>query len=81
MAPEHVELTLTGLGLGLGTSKAAKTAPWGDGGRPGSPAMVIWINDFDKAFGHPRVLINRPAAIPATSASRFHSPGESRLKS
>lgn len=49
--PEHVELTLRGFGLGLGTVEAAKRVHGVDAS-PGSPAMslVIWIDDVDKAY-------------------------------
>ena len=50
--PEHVELTLNGFGLGLGTVEAAKRVHGVDAS-PGSPAMVlvVWTDDVDKAFG------------------------------
>jgi lactoylglutathione lyase len=49
--PEHVELTLRGFGLGLGTVEAAKRVHGVDAS-PGSPAMslVIWTEDVDKAY-------------------------------
>jgi lactoylglutathione lyase len=49
--PEHVELTLNGFALGLGTVEAAKNAHGVDAS-PGSPAMalVIWTDDVDAAF-------------------------------
>ncbi len=49
--PEHVELTLNGFGLGLGTVEAAKRVHGVDAS-PGSPAMVlvVWTDDVDKAF-------------------------------
>jgi lactoylglutathione lyase len=49
---EHVELTLRGFGLGLGTVEAAKRVHGVDPS-PGSPAMslVIWTEDVDKAYG------------------------------
>ncbi len=49
--PEHVELTLNGFGLGLGTVEAAKRVHGVDS-LPGSPAMVIvvWSDDIDRAF-------------------------------
>lgn len=49
--PEHVELTLNGFGLGLGTVQAAKNVHGVDAS-PGSPAMVlvVWTEDVDKAF-------------------------------
>ena len=48
----HVELTLNGFGLGLGTVAAAKRAHGVDA-TPGSPAMVVvvWTNNVDQAFG------------------------------
>ena len=48
---EHVELTLNGFGLGLGTVEAAKRVHGVDAS-PGSPAMVlvVWTDDVDKAF-------------------------------
>ncbi len=51
--PEHVELTLNGFGLGLGTVQAAKNVHGVDAS-PGSPAMVlvVWTEDVDKAFEH-----------------------------
>jgi lactoylglutathione lyase len=50
--PEHVELTLNGFGLGLGTVEAARRVHGVDAS-PGSPAMVlvVWTDDVDKAFG------------------------------
>ena len=49
--PEHVELTLNGFGLGLGTVEAAKRVHGVDAS-PGSPAMVVvvWTDDVDRAF-------------------------------
>jgi lactoylglutathione lyase len=49
--PEHVELSLNGFALGLGTVEAAKSAHGVDAS-PGSPAMalVVWTDDVDKAF-------------------------------
>ena len=49
--PEHVELTLDGFGLGLGTVEAAKRVHEVDAS-PGSPAMVlvVWTDDVDEAF-------------------------------
>jgi catechol 2,3-dioxygenase-like lactoylglutathione lyase family enzyme len=50
-APEHVELTLNGFGVGLGTVEAAKRVP-GVEATPGSPAMalVVWTDDVDESF-------------------------------
>lgn len=49
--PEHVELTLNGFALGLGTVEAARRVHGVDP-VPGSPAMVvvIWADDLDEAF-------------------------------
>ncbi len=49
--PEHVELTLNGFGVGLGTVEAAKRVHEVDAS-PGSPAMVlvVWTDDVDKSF-------------------------------
>ena len=49
--PAHVELTLNGFSLGLGTVDAARTAHGVDAS-PGSPAMalVVWTDDVDDAF-------------------------------
>jgi lactoylglutathione lyase len=49
--PEHVELTLNGFALGLGTVQAAKRVHGVDAS-PGSPAMVlvVWTDDVDAAF-------------------------------
>lgn len=49
--PDHVELTLNGFGLGLGTVEAAKRVHGVDPS-PGSPAMVVvvWTDDVDTAF-------------------------------
>lgn len=49
--PEHVELTLNGFGLGLGTVEAARRVHGVDAS-PGSPAMVVvvWTDDFDADF-------------------------------
>src|SRR5215510_6216424 len=51
--PEHVELTLRGFGLGLGTVEAAKRVHGVDAS-PGSPAMsvVIWVDNVDQTFKH-----------------------------
>jgi lactoylglutathione lyase len=50
-SPEHVELTLNGFTLGLGTVAAAKNVHGVDAS-PGSPAMVlvVWTDDVDTAF-------------------------------
>jgi lactoylglutathione lyase len=49
--PEHVELTLDGFSVGLGTVEAAKRVHGVDAS-PGSPAMalVVWTDDVDEAF-------------------------------
>ena len=49
--PEHVELTLNGFSVGLGTVEAAKRVHGVDAS-PGSPAMVmvVWTDDVDHAF-------------------------------
>jgi lactoylglutathione lyase len=49
--PEHVELSLNGFGVGLGTVEAAKRVH-GIDASPGSPAMVlvVWTDDVDQAF-------------------------------
>jgi lactoylglutathione lyase len=49
--PEHVELTLNGFGLGLGTVEAAKRVHGVDAA-PGSLSMVIvvWTDDVESAF-------------------------------
>ena len=49
--PEHVELTLDGFAIGLGTVEAAKQVHGVDAS-PGSPAMVlvVWADDVDAAF-------------------------------
>ncbi len=49
--PTHVELTLNGFALGLGTVEAAKRVHGVDVS-PGTPAMaiVIWTDDVDEAF-------------------------------
>jgi len=49
--PEHVELTLDGFDLGLGTVEAAKRVHGVDAS-PGSPSMalVVWTDDVDTAF-------------------------------
>jgi lactoylglutathione lyase len=54
--PEHVELTLNGFGLGLGTVEAAKRVHGVDAA-PGSPAMaiVVWADDVEEAFDRLRV--------------------------
>ena len=50
-SPEHVELTLNGFGVGLGTVEAAKRVHGVDA-TPGLPSMVlvVWTNDVDKSF-------------------------------
>jgi lactoylglutathione lyase len=50
-APEHVELTLNGFALGLGTVEAAKRVHGVDAS-PGSAAMVlvVWADDVDAAY-------------------------------
>jgi lactoylglutathione lyase len=52
-SPQHVELTLNGFALGLGTVEAAKAAHGVDAS-PGSPAMalVVWTDDVDAAFAN-----------------------------
>lgn len=49
--PEHVELTLDGFAIGLGTVEAAKRVHGVDAS-PGSAAMVlvVWTDDVDTAF-------------------------------
>jgi lactoylglutathione lyase len=49
--PEHVELTLNGFAVGLGTVEAAKRVHGVDAA-PGSAAMVlvVWTDDVDTAF-------------------------------
>jgi lactoylglutathione lyase len=49
--PDHVELTLNGFALGLGTVEAAKRIHGVDAS-PGSPAMVfvVWTDDVDTSF-------------------------------
>jgi lactoylglutathione lyase len=49
--PEHVELTLGGFAVGLGTVEAARRVHGVDAS-PGSPAMVVvvWTDDADAAF-------------------------------
>jgi len=49
--PTHVEFTLNGFGVGLGTVEAAKRVH-GVEPSPGSPAMVlvVWTDDVDKSF-------------------------------
>ena len=49
--PEHVEFTLKGFNVGLGTVEAAKRVHGVDV-TPGSPAMVlvVWTDDVDESF-------------------------------
>jgi len=49
--PEHVELSLNGFALGLGTVEAARRVHGVDAA-PGSAAMVlvVWSDDVDEAF-------------------------------
>jgi lactoylglutathione lyase len=49
--PEHVEFTLNGFSVGLGTVEAARRVHGVDAS-PGSPAMVVvvWTDDVDHAF-------------------------------
>jgi lactoylglutathione lyase len=49
--PEHVEFTLSGVSVGLGTVEAARRVHGVDAS-PGSPAMVVvvWTDDVDHAF-------------------------------
>jgi len=62
--PEHVELTLNGFGLGLGTVEAAKRVHGVDAA-PGSPAMVVvvWTDDVDEAFDR-LTAVGTPAVQP-----------------
>ncbi len=48
---EHVELTLNGFGIGLGTVEAGKRVHGVDA-EPGRPAMVlvVWTENVDRAF-------------------------------
>lgn len=48
--PEHIELTMNGFALGLGTVEAARRVHGVDAS-PGSPAMalVVWTDDVDEA--------------------------------
>jgi lactoylglutathione lyase len=49
--PEHVEFTLNGFSVGLGSVEAARRVHGVDAS-PGSPAMVVvvWTDDVDHAF-------------------------------
>jgi len=49
--PTHVELTLNGFALGLGTVEAAKRVHGVDA-TPGTPAMsiVVWADDVEESF-------------------------------
>jgi lactoylglutathione lyase len=49
--PEHVEFTLNGFSVGLGTVEAARRVHGVDAS-PGCPAMVVvvWTDDVDHAF-------------------------------
>lgn len=63
-APEHVELTLDGFSLGLGTVQAAKRVHGVDAA-PGAPSMaiVVWADDVDAAFERlsaAGVLVDQP---------------------
>jgi lactoylglutathione lyase len=62
--PEHVELTLNGFAIGLGTVEAARRVHGVDAA-PGSPAMVlvVWTDDVDAAFEH-----LRSAGVPVVQA-------------
>lgn len=64
--PEHVELTLDGFDLGLGTVEAAKRVHGVDAS-PGSPAMVlvVWTDDVDTAFERLKA-----AGVPVVQAPR-----------
>ena len=70
--PEHVELTLNGFGLGLGTVEAAKRVHGVDAS-PGSPAMVlvVWTDDVDQSF---RLL----ASAGAPAVQPLHDTGSNR---
>jgi catechol 2,3-dioxygenase-like lactoylglutathione lyase family enzyme len=63
--PEHVELTLNGFGIGLGTVEAARRVHGVDA-TPGSPAMVIviWADDVEAAFDRLRGAGARVVAPP-----------------
>jgi len=73
--PEHVELTLNGFGLGLGTVEAAKRVHGVDAA-PGGAAMVlvVWTEDVDEAYaqlvaaGAPTVQPPHPAGNDNRSA-------------
>ncbi len=62
--PEHVEFTLNGFGLGLGTVEAGKRVHGVDSS-PGSPAMVVVVgtDDVDRAFAQP-VAAGAPVVQP-----------------
>lgn len=49
--PSHVEFSLNGFGVGLGTVEAAKTAHGVDS-TPGAPSMIIvlWSDDIDREY-------------------------------
>jgi lactoylglutathione lyase len=68
--PEHVELTLDGFGIGLGTVEAARRVHGVDAS-PGSPAMVvvIWTDDVDRTCG-------RLAALGTPVVQAPHDTGE-----
>lgn len=73
--PEHVELSLSGFGIGLSAVEAAKRVHGVDAS-PGSPAMalVVWTHDIDRAFalltaaGTPVVQPPRPTVANNRSA-------------
>jgi lactoylglutathione lyase len=70
--PEHVELTLRGFGLGLGTVEAAKRVHGVDAS-PGSPAMslVIWTEDVDKAYEQLR-SVGTPVVQPPHNVGKYN---------
>jgi lactoylglutathione lyase len=73
--PEHVELTLNGFALGLGTVEAAKKVHGVDAS-PGSPAMtlVVWTDDMDTAFDELKY-----AGVPVVPPPPCQSPVASQI--
>ena len=66
--PTHVELTLGGFSLGLGTVEAAQRVHGVDAS-PGAPAMaiVVWTENVDEAFDR-LAAAGVPALIPPHEA-------------
>lgn len=73
--PEHVEMTLDGFALGLGSVDAAQRI-LGVAAQPGSPAMVVavWCDDVDESFDALTATGVAVVRAPTSRAARTAAP-------